>query len=177
MSTRTTAPVTARPDPLAPVREALLGDARGEAARLLAAAAADRTATLTAARAEAEAILEAARAQGRADAEALLGVERARVRRQARSLVLAAQRATYEDLRAAVRLGARRLRADPAYARWRDGLAARARATFGADAVVTEPPEGGVVVEAGTRRAADTLDLRADAAVTALGPDLDGLWS
>jgi vacuolar-type H+-ATPase subunit E/Vma4 len=167
----------APPDPLAPVRQALLDTARTEAARTLAEADADCASVLARSRAEADTILAEARARGEADAADLLAAERRKARRQARTVVLAAQRAAYDQLHAQLVVGVQALRRDPAYARWREQVTEQVRAALGPDAVVTEAPQGGVLAESGGRRAATTLADLAERALDRLGPDLAGLWS
>ena len=173
----TPATVTAAPDPLLPVREALLARARADAERLLAEVDAEADEIVARAEAEADAIRAEARAQGEADAAAVLVAERARARRQARVVVLAAQRESYADLSARAAEQVATLRADPGYASWCDGLRENARAALGPAAVVTEHPGGGVLAEAPGRRVAYTLVGLIEQAVEALGPDLEGLWS
>ncbi|PFG38893.1 hypothetical protein ATJ97_1383 [Georgenia soli] len=163
------------PDPLAPVRAALLEQALADAAATGARADADAEALLARARSEAEAVREAARAEGRADGLALVGAERARARREARGVVLAAQRQVFEDLTARVRDALPRLRDDPAYPAWHDRAVAQIRAALGPDAAVTKLPEGGVSAEAAGRRAVVPLAALAGRAVEAVGPE--GLWA
>lgn len=140
-------------------------------------AEADAAATVARAKREAAAIREEARAQGAADAEALLVVERARARRQARALVLDAQHEVYQELRRQARQSAAALREDPAYPAMRARLAALARATLGADAIVTEAPGGGVVAESRGRGVLYSLAALADNALDMAGVELEGLWS
>jgi vacuolar-type H+-ATPase subunit E/Vma4 len=165
------------PEALRPVGSALLARARADAERTLGEADAEAADAVARARTEADAILAEARAQGEADAAGVLATERARARRQARSVVLAAQREALEALRSQVLMRVGDLRDDPAYPAWRDGLADRARAVLGEDAVVTEHSCGGVVGEAAGRRLAFTLEGLADQALDALGSDVEGLWS
>lgn len=164
-------------DLLVPVRAALLAEARAEADRLLAQVDAEAAATIARAEAEADGIRGEARAQGEADAAAVLAAERARARRQARAIVLAAQRDVYEDLRASVLRRLPALRAEAAYGAWRDRLRERVHTELGADAVVTEHPDGGVVGELGGRRVAYTLAGLAEQALDELGEDVEGLWA
>ncbi len=164
-------------DPLAPVREELLARARADAEQALAEADADAAASLAAARSEADAILDAARAQGESDAAAVLSAKRARDRRQARAVVLAAQREAYDELRSQVVHALSAIRDDPGYGPWRDRLAEHARTVLGADAVVSEAPEGGVLGEANGRRVLYTLVGLADRAIHTMGADVEGLWS
>jgi cell division septum initiation protein DivIVA len=83
---------------LVPAVDAFLVDARADVARVLGTAEADAQQVLGAARAEADRILDRARAQGRADAEHQAQSELRRARRAARHAVLAAQRASYDEL-------------------------------------------------------------------------------
>lgn len=165
------------PDPLLPVREALLARARADAERLLADVDAEGAAIIARAQAEADAIRAEARAEGEADAAAVLVAERARVRRQARAVVLAAQRQSYEGMRARAVEQVATLRGDPGYGRWCDGLRDEVRAALGPEAVVSEHPEGGVLGESSGRRVAYTLVALAERAVDALGTDVEGLWT
>ena len=174
---RTAPPVTPVDEPLEPVRQAILAAARADAARLLADADTEATAAVARADAEAARIRTSARAQGEADAEAVLVAERARARRRARALVLAAQRAAYEELRDRVAGALPGLRAGAGYAGWRDGVGEQVREMLGEGTVLSEHPDGGVVGEAPGRRVAVTLTGLADEAVDALGADLEGLWS
>ncbi|UZG55245.1 hypothetical protein [Rhodococcus opacus] len=164
-------------DPLAPVRQTLLARARADADHTLAEADADAAAILARARSDADAIRAEARAQGESDAAAVLATHRARIRRRARAVVLAAQREAYDELRSRVVQAVVALRDDPAYGPWRDHLADHARAVLGADAVVSEPPDGGVCAETTGRRALYTLAGLAGSVLEALGSDVEGLWS
>lgn len=165
------------PDPLATVREALLTQARADADRTLAEADADAAAILAQAQSAADAIRAEARAQGESDAAAVLAAERAGVRRRARAVVSAAEREAYDELRSRVMRALTALRGDPAYGPWRDRLADHARTVLGADAVVSEPPEGGVLAEASGRRALYTLAGLADHMIDVIGSDIEKLWS
>jgi vacuolar-type H+-ATPase subunit E/Vma4 len=162
-------------DPLTPVRDALLERAHEEVDRLLSRAEQDAEETLADARGEADDLRAQGRAQGEADAEAVLVSARTRARRQARATVLAAQRDTYDELRRRVHGAAQELRDDPGYDALRDRLVRRARELLGPDAELSEPPDGGVVAEAGGRRFVCTLADLADAALGAV--DVEELWS
>lgn len=164
-------------DALAPVRDGLLGRARADADATVAAADAEAAVTLAGARTLAASIREEARARGERDAAALEERERARARREARSTVLQAQRAAYEQLRRAAETAARGLRAGPAYPDLLAGLTARAAAELGPEAVVREHPDGGVLAEAAGRRWDGTLHTLADRALADLGADVQGLWA
>lgn len=162
---------------LEPVRDALLQQARTNAAAELARADADVAACIAAARTQAEHITADAHAQGEADAATLLAADRARARRHAHTIVLRAQQAAYAQLRRRSREAARELRADPGYGDLLGRLAELVRRQLGRDAVVREHPDGGVVGDAPGRHVEITLDHLADRAVDELGADLAGLWS
>lgn len=165
------------PDPLQPVREALLAHAERDAAALRAAADRDAAAAVTTARQQARARRDAARDEGEREAEAVRVHQRARARRAARALVLAAQREALEQVRAQVRADVRAWWEDP---RLRpllvDRLSSVARAELGPEAVVREHPAGGVVAEAPGRRARYLLTDLADASLDELGPRLLRVW-
>jgi vacuolar-type H+-ATPase subunit E/Vma4 len=169
--------VTAPRDPLLPVRQALLARAGADAERLLADADADADAILTRARREAATIRAEARAQGEADAAQLLAAERARGHRRARAVVLAAERESYDELRSRIARALPALRTDPAYRQWVDSRGAQVRALLGADARVTEHPDGGVSGEVTGRRVGYTLAGLADRALESLGPDVESMWA
>ncbi|GAA0717271.1 hypothetical protein Drose_18900 [Dactylosporangium roseum] len=124
---------------LRPVRDALLGRARADAAAQHADAARSCSRTLADARAEAGRILEEARSTGRADAARRNAAEAAHVRRAAHALLLAAQREIHDELGRRV---AETLRAELDAGRLGPALAARAAAALGPDARV-EPATGG----------------------------------
>jgi vacuolar-type H+-ATPase subunit E/Vma4 len=162
---------------LEPLRAALLAAARADAAAVLAAADDDAAATVAAARARVADLAATARREGAADAAAMLAADRARGRREARRIELSAQQEVWEQLRAGGRAAVMALRDDPAYGRLRDRLAARARRLAGPDAVVSEPPEGGVVAVAAGRRWDFSLPTLAEHAIDALGPEVQWLWT
>jgi vacuolar-type H+-ATPase subunit E/Vma4 len=162
---------------LVPVREFLLAQARAEAERTRSEAAAEAAAVLARARDQAAAILAEARARGESDGAAVAAAELARARRQARGLPLAARRQAYEALRQRARAAVRKLHEDPGYPRLRRRLARLAREQAGPHAVVSEPPEGGVVAEAPGRRVDCSLEELASRAVDALGAEVEGLWA
>jgi vacuolar-type H+-ATPase subunit E/Vma4 len=164
-------------DPLAPLREALLAQARADAEAMRADAEAAASATMAAAQREADAILAEARATGQADAAVVLAGERARSARTARGVVLAAQRAAYDAMRGQARDAVSGLRDDPVYPALLAALRDRVRHDLGPDVRIAEHPRGGVVGEAAGRRARYTLDDLADGVVDRWGPKLEGLWS
>jgi hypothetical protein len=159
---------------LAPVRDALLARARADAAAALADADTDAAAVLAEAREQAAALLREAREQGEREAAALRTREHARAGREARTVVLGAQRAALEELRRRGRAAARALGEDPALL---DRLRARLLADLGPDAVVRDHPDGGLVAEAPGRRVDASLGALADRALDALGVEVQGLWT
>jgi hypothetical protein len=167
----------ARPDPLLAVRTALLARAAADAQRLHAEADADADEIITRARAEADAIRTEARAQGEADAAAELVAERARARRQARGVVLRAQRECFDELRTRAVLAAASLRDDPSYSEWCDRMRSRLRSALGDEVIISEHPAGGLLGEVPGRRVELTLAGLAEQALNDLGPDVERLWS
>lgn len=165
------------PDPLAPVRRALLDRAAADAATAVAQAEAEAAATLAQARVQAEEILARAREQGEADAAVMLAGERARAARQARLLVLSARAQAHNDLRGQARAAAAGLREDASYAGLVAGLTARVHRELGEDAFVQELEQGGVVGRAGDRTMTLSLPDLAEDVVDRLGAELEWLWS
>ena len=160
---------------LAPVRAALLARARAEAEAAVRAAQEEANRTLAEGDAQARALVEQGRREGAADAEAALATERSRTRRRCRGLVLRAQRAAYDALRAATQEQVAGLRDDPAWPAMRAGLAVRARHLLGPAAELAEVPDG-VVARDGPRSADLTLSSLADARLEGLGPEVEQLW-
>jgi hypothetical protein len=159
---------------LAPVRAALLDRARADAAAALAAADTDAAAVLAEAREQAAALLREAREQGEREAAALRTREHARAGREARSVVLGAQRTALDELRRRTRVAARALRDDRALL---DRLRARLVTDLGPDAVVREHPDGGLVADAPGRRVDASLPALADRALDGLGGEVQALWT
>ncbi|HEU5161037.1 MAG TPA: V-type ATP synthase subunit E family protein [Streptosporangiaceae bacterium] len=163
-------------DPLRPVRDALLAAARDEAGRLRRDAEQDTAAALAAADRQAGAIVSAARTAGRADGEAAAKIATARARREARTTVLAARSAAFDELRLRVRDAVRELRGDPCYPRLIENLSRLARAGAGADTVAVEHLAGGVEAWAPGTRVDLSVDALADRAVAELGVKVARLW-
>jgi hypothetical protein len=161
---------------LAPVRKALLRQARAEAAQVHADAEHDAQQLVTEAQASADAVLTAARARGQAEASVVVAQQRARARREARAAELAVQRQAYEQLRQEVVARMRRLRDQPDYPALQQRLTAYIRATLGDEAVITEAPSGGVVGRAPGRSVDCSLDALAQRALDLLGAEVSGLW-
>jgi vacuolar-type H+-ATPase subunit E/Vma4 len=172
-----TVPEIGLPDPLAPLRQALLSAAERDAELAGATADAEAEAIRRGAAQEAEAVRRQARIQGEADGRRVLAAERARARRRARATVLSAQGEAYARLRHHARAAVIALRDDPGYPAMRDRLTAHATALVGPDATVTESPDGGVVAEAPGRRVALTFTALADQVLDTLDLDLEALWT
>ena len=158
---------------LAPVRDALLGAARSDAAELLGKARRAAAHERCAGDEEAARIRSAAREAGAADATAALAADLAGARQQARAVVLAARREAYEQLRAAARAAVSRLAAEPGYPRLRARLADAVRQVLGAGADITDAPDGGVCGAVPGRRLELTLTVLADLAVDEYGGELE----
>ncbi len=159
-------------DALAPLRRALLDGARADAERVRDEAERE------AARAEEEAarraagILDEARRRGEADGAERLAAARASARRDARAVVLRAQRAAYDGLRrAAVEAVERDLARDEEQARLRslvvDLLGPDADLEVGADGDLRGTAPDGRVVDASAERLVD---------LALADVDLEGLW-
>jgi vacuolar-type H+-ATPase subunit E/Vma4 len=167
---------TVRADPLEPVRRALSAAARLDAETTLAQADADAAAVLEEATQRALAIRADARALGEADARERVRVDRAQARKDARRLMLEAQRQVYADLRRAVLTRVAALRREPGYDTAVARLTARAREALGPDSTVTASPTGDVVVESRGQRVTFSLDALVDEVIASFGTELEGLW-
>lgn len=173
----TTHPSTEPADPLAALESALLDRARRDAHAAVAAADVEADRVLRRARAEADAMLADARAKGTADGAAVLANDLSRAEREARSVLLVAQRAAHDRARQAARDAVAELRNDPVYPILVDALRARARHDLGPTTVVAELPRGGVVAEVDGRRIEHSLAELADDLMDRLGDEVDGLWA
>lgn len=157
-----------RRDALAPVREALLAAARAEADQILARADETVRDMLRRAREQADGIRQQARDRGAAEADELIAVRRAQAQREARALVLAADRAEYEALREAARNAVLGICDDPDYPDVRRRLAALLRRLLGEGAQVHDAPGGGLVGKAPGRSVDLSFARLADRAVDAV---------
>ncbi|HSL66337.1 MAG TPA: V-type ATP synthase subunit E family protein [Gaiellaceae bacterium] len=162
---------------LGPVREALLAEARADAARLLADADERAEATLAAADAEAEALVRAAREEGAAAADIDGAYDRAQAHRVARRLVLEARRELHDELRRTARARVEALREAPEYEALLARLAAAARRQLGEAAQIELDPGGGLRASSGGRSVDYTLDAVVTRALDALGTRTEALWS
>lgn len=169
--------VESRTDPLAPLLEAVQAHAQRDADLAVRAGDADAAASLAGAEAESAALVDDARRRGTADAELILSTERARGAREARAIVLDAQRRAYESLRQAARDAVCGLREEPLYPALLEALRARIAAELGPAARSREVPRGGLIGETGGRRTEYTLDGLADDIVERLRPEMERLWT
>ena len=162
---------------LEPVRRELLHRAVADADRQVDEARQEARRILDHAREQAGAMTETARAAGQAAAAVTTSERRAALRRALRGEVLAAQRDIYQQWRRRGTEAVLGLRDDPAYPRWVAAMRAAASAALGAEAHLSEHPEGGVVAEAGQRRVDWSLAGIAERALDATTPQLGELWS
>jgi vacuolar-type H+-ATPase subunit E/Vma4 len=160
------------------VRAALLADARADAASLLAAADHDARDHMARSRDEAAALVDAARSDGEREAAARLARQHAATRREAREIVLAAQRQALVELREHVRTAARELTHDDRYEELLERLRTLAASQLGRDAEISVPPDGepGIVGSDAHRRVDYRLVTLADRALDAMGADIATLW-
>ncbi|MGZ4352906.1 MAG: hypothetical protein ACXVZ4_05125 [Gaiellaceae bacterium] len=159
------------------MREALLAEARAEAARTLAQADADAAATIAAARAEAEALVAQARADGAAAAEIEGAHVQAQARRAARAAVLAAERELYDELCRQAFDGAAALRGTAVWDGLLLELAAAARSQLGPDAKVEVDPASGVRAYLDGTSVDYSLAVVVDRALERLGARTEELWA
>ncbi|GAA1898398.1 hypothetical protein [Actinomadura bangladeshensis] len=162
---------------ITPVRDALLGRAREQAAAVVADAEREAAEVVRAARVEAARIVDEARAAGRADGRAAAAAERARARGRARATVLAARRRAYDELRRRVRAGVGEMCAGARGPETARRLAAMAERRLGAAARTEEVPGGGVVARTPRAELDLSADVLAERAVAALGAEVTRLWN
>jgi vacuolar-type H+-ATPase subunit E/Vma4 len=177
MTSRIRPPSAARADTaLTPVRQHLLGQARVEADRIVAAAHAEADRIVAAAHRGVELAVDQARTGGRADAALPAAAERSRGRALAQAVVLGVQREAYDELCRRIHAEADGLPAEPGYPRLLARLAALAALAAGPDATVSYPPAGGVLARTGQAVVDCSLSRLADQAVLALGDQVRDLW-
>ncbi|WP_433213304.1 hypothetical protein [Microtetraspora malaysiensis] len=164
-------------DALAPVSTTLLRRARLDADALLDAAGDDAARTLAAARRTAQDMIDEARESGTAEARARADAVRVRAGRHARGIELAARREVLLELRRRAVAAVLALRDDPCYPRLVERLRELARESGGADLIVREHPDGGVVGEGRGLRVDCSLGALAGRAVDALGAEAERLWA
>jgi vacuolar-type H+-ATPase subunit E/Vma4 len=162
---------------LEPVRQRLRRDAEDEAARLRADARTQAAAVVAQAQQDATVALAAAAAQAAATADPLTAAELRRARDAARSAVLTAQRAAFDELRSRVRTAVAALSAEQGYDQLLQRITHLAEQTAGPDAEVTLAPSGGVVARRAGVAVDCSLERLADLAVTDLGAAVTELWA
>jgi vacuolar-type H+-ATPase subunit E/Vma4 len=164
-------------DALEPVRQRFRRDAEAEAAQLRAAAHAQAAAIVAQAQQDAAAALARAAAQAAATAEPVTAAELRRAREGARSAVLTAQRAAFDELHSRVRAAVAALPAGERYDRLLDRITRLAELAAGPDAQVTPAAGGGVVARRAGVIVDCSLERLADLAITELGPAISELWA
>jgi len=127
---------------LEPLRNALLNRARHEADAVEATMRSRAASELDAAIAAAAQATERARLQGLAEAARTLAADDAACRRQARTMLLAARRSVYDELRARTHDEVARLRDEPVYRELHDAMANAGRSTIGLNATVRDVDDG-----------------------------------
>jgi vacuolar-type H+-ATPase subunit E/Vma4 len=162
---------------LAPVRAAMLRRAQDQADEIAGQARRQAADAVARARADADESVALAREAGLAQAAPLAAAVRNQRRRDARATVLATQREAYEELRERVRAAVSALRDEPGYGQLLERLRHSAREAAGQAAMLTEDPAGGIVARGPGVVVDCSLPRLADAAVEALGPEADWLWT
>ncbi|GAA3293272.1 hypothetical protein Dvina_32325 [Dactylosporangium vinaceum] len=155
---------------LAPVRAAIRQAARAEAARRLRSADARAAATLAGARAGAQLALRDARAAGTAEARALGADDLAGWQLEARTIVLAARRERYDEVRRQALDRLRRAGLEPT-------LRARIVGVLGTDADIEPVPAGGLVGRAGERTVDCSLTALVDHAMSKVAGRIEEAWT
>ena len=162
---------------LAPVRVRMQREAEDQAATVLAGARREASAILAQAQQSAAAAVAQAQTAGRQEGAVLAAAIRSRGRREGRTILLHAQAAALDDLRARVRAQVAALPGEPGFGQLHDRLARMAQLAAGPDAVVASSPDGGVLARDAGVAVDCSLARLADLAVQALGPDVHELWA
>jgi vacuolar-type H+-ATPase subunit E/Vma4 len=162
---------------LEPVRRRLRRDAEDQAAHLRAAARRQAADIVQQAHRDAADALAGAQAVADATATPVAAAELREARDAARSQVLAAQRAAFDELRSRVRDGIAALTGQPGYDRLLREITRRAGQAAGPGAELTAAPDGGVVARGRGVVVDCSLARLADLAVTELGPAITELWA
>ncbi|MEY9951617.1 hypothetical protein [Leifsonia sp. EB34] len=162
---------------LGPLRRRIAADARAQAAALIASARSAADALVSEARERADAITRDARTSGEDTAASAAAEKTARVRREARGLLLNAAAAVRQHLRDDVDAAVEGLTDDPRYPAIRAALIERGRATLGSQAEVVDVPAGGVVLVDGACRLDLSLRTLAHQAFDAREHDLSARWT
>jgi hypothetical protein len=160
-------------DPLEPLRSALVRQAHHDADMVTAAAEEQGRQSVAAAQAEAAALVEQAKTQGESAARALQSHERARLRRAHRGVVLAAERAAYDELTRRACSAVQELLADGEN---RARLTVLLKRRLGTGASVSDLPDGGLHAEDLEGRSVDAaVSTLVDDALSRL--DVSQLWA
>lgn len=146
---------------LEPLRNALLTRARGQAAASVARVRSETATQFDAARADADQAVLDARRRGETEGATAVAIDDATVRRQVHTLLLAARRSVYEQLRLQIRNDVRQLHGDPVYRDLRKTMTSAGRSLIGPNATVRDVDDG-CVIEASGRRVEVTLRSLAD---------------
>ena len=159
-------------------RSRRLGSAEARGATLIADARTAAAARHEAGRGSADEILTAARRAGEADADREADAQLAEARRDARRLVLEAQRDVFETFSRLSSDAVLALRERPDYGAMLDRLEARAVADLGKEVRITRDPPaaGGIIGEANDRRVIASLTAFADRCRQELGARIEDLW-
>jgi vacuolar-type H+-ATPase subunit E/Vma4 len=160
---------------LEPLPTALMARAREEAEACVAQMRRRTANEFEAASAAADQAVQEARVRGETEAATAVAVDDATVRRQVRTLLLAARRSVYEQLRTHVHSDVRQLRGEPIYRDLRDTMTSAGRSLIGPGAMVREVDDG-CVIEASGRRVEVTLESLADWALDGVLADSQG-WT
>jgi vacuolar-type H+-ATPase subunit E/Vma4 len=160
---------------LEPLPTALMARAREEAKECVAQMRRRTASELDAARAAADQAVQDARIRGETEAATAVAIEDATVRRQVRTLLLAARRSVYEQLRTHIQSDVKQLHGEPIYRDLRATMTSAGRSLIGPGAVVREVDDG-CVIEASGRRVEVTLESLADWALAGVLADAQG-WT
>jgi len=146
---------------LEPLQSALLTRARRQTAARVSRARSETTVEFDTARADADNAVLEARRRGEAEGANAVAIDDAIVRRQVHTMLLAARRSVYEQLRLKTRSGVMQLHGEPIYRELRDAMTSAGRSLIGADATVRDIDDG-CVIESSGRRVEVTLRSLAD---------------
>lgn len=163
---------------LDPVREALLAQAEAEAERVVGQAEDRAAAQVAQAEEQKAALVLRARAEGEAAAELEAASELTQARRTARTLILEAKRAVYDDVRRESQAAVQRLRSEPRYVELVERLAARAREELGPEVELElDLPDGGIIGRVENRRVDHTLPTLVERCLAEHACELERLWA
>jgi vacuolar-type H+-ATPase subunit E/Vma4 len=130
---------------LEPLQAELLRRARADTAERLQQAASDDAATIAAAEREAAQVVEQARQEGIREASVWLATQRARIRHQARGIILRARAEALRDLRQQSTAAVVKLSMAPDYQQVHGRLVDHVRRQLGEHVAISDTPSGGVI--------------------------------